>query len=97
MGKANNARNALTENISKGYFMIIKWQELYGTSRMDDMRDMIAPIHRLINKLEDAKTAQTSKPMLEVDHYLITEINKAQDFWRNEILKMVTYQRKEDD
>ena len=96
MGKANNARNALTENISKGYFMIIKWQELYGTSRMDDMRDMIAPIHRLINKLEDAKTAQTSKPMLEVDHYLITEINKAQAHWRR-ILEMVTHQRGEDD
>lgn len=74
--------------------MIIPWQTLYGTSNMDDMRDMIAPIHRLILKLEDAKTVQTSKPLLEVDHYLITEINKAQDYWRG-ILEMVTHQRKE--
>ena len=31
--------------------MIIPWQTLYGTDDMSDMRDMIAPIHRLIKKL----------------------------------------------
>jgi len=74
--------------------MIIDWQTLYGTDNMDDMRDMIAPIHRLILKLEDAKTKETSKDILQVDHYLITEINKEQSFWRG-ILEMVSYQRKD--
>ena len=76
--------------------MIIKWQELYGTDNMDDMRDMIAPCHRLILKLEEAKTIQTSKDMLETNHHLITKANEAQAFWRG-IIEMVSHQRKEDD
>ena len=74
--------------------MIIDWKTLYNTSDMTDMRDMIAPINRLILTLEDSKTKETSKDILQVDHYLITEINKAQSFWRG-ILDMVSYQRKD--
>ena len=91
--------------------MIIPWQTLYGTDDMEDMRDMIAPIYRLINKLEDAKTFYYQKKFYAGKDYwrlyavhphdirddgVIAEINKAQAHWRR-ILEMVTHQRKEDD
>ena len=68
------------------------WQRLYGTDNMEDMRDMIAPLYRLINKLEEAKKIEKSKPMLETDHRLLKAQNDAQDHWR-EIIAMVTYQK----
>jgi len=98
--------------------MIIDWKTLYNTSEMSDMRDMIAPINRLILKLEDSKTAELSKVTYVskksvfhntnywrlyalpehsiVNHNIVTEINKAESFWRG-ILEMVSYQRKEND
>ena len=72
--------------------MILTWQELYNTDNMEDMRDMIAPINRLIIKLEDAKTHYIETE--GVSSIKITKIIEAQIFW-NGVLKMVTHQRKD--
>ena len=72
----------------------ITWKDLYGTDNMEDMRDMIAPINRLINKLEESKKVQVNKPMLEVNHELVKAQNDAQSHWRG-IREMISYQKEQ--
>ena len=72
----------------------ITWQKLYNNASMEDMREMLHHVHRLINKLEDAKKVETSKSSGDVDFGLIKAQNDAQKFWRD-IIKMITHQRKE--
>jgi hypothetical protein len=70
-------------------------ERLYNNADMAQVSklSMLTACHSLISLLEDAKQAETAKPMHACDYALLKAQDEAQQFWRG-IIKMITKETK---